>query len=266
MRISASCLGITLALAATYSGCHAFTVPSGIRQGSFVARDASPFLSHPSHSPSSQKSYKSSSSIGMIGGFFQKDTSDTDTDEDLLPLVDDACRLTPEGFGFSSPASRIVKLAGRNGGYYRATADESVLDVISAITDGKFDIALVYQKDTERDDDLIGIFTETDYIRVGQRSCGTRKFHSHNCHLFCHTDSQFGPLIVLVFHSASRASQFRGGKCQLPRRPRQGLRDIKEKPHYHPPRRNRKSSDCCHEKGRRSASCHIGWIRNYRSH
>ena len=119
----------------------------------------------------------------MIGGFFKKDAADLATDEELLPLDDDSCRLTPEGFGFSSPASRILKLAGREGGYYRAAADESVLDVIAAITDGTFDVALVYQKDTERDNDLLGIFTETDYIRVGLTSHCMCERHSRICQL-----------------------------------------------------------------------------------
>lgn len=105
------------------------------------------------------------------------------TDEELLPLDDDSCRLTPEGFGFSTPASRILKLAGRKGGYYRAAAGESVLDVIAAITDGTFDVALVYQKDTERDNDLLGIFTETDYIRVGLTSHCMCERHSRICQL-----------------------------------------------------------------------------------
>lgn len=100
----------------------------------------------------------------MIGGFFKKSEEILDTDLDNLePLADDSCRLTPEGFGFSSPASRILKQAGRKGGYYRASASQFVLDVIAAITDEKEqDVALVY----DDNDVLLGIFTEADYIKV----------------------------------------------------------------------------------------------------
>jgi hypothetical protein len=93
----------------------------------------------------------------MIGGFFNSDGKTSDLD----PLIDEGCRITPEGYGFSSPVERILKNAGRGSGFYRADASESVVDVISVITEGDQDVALVYNGDG-----LLGIFTETDYIKV----------------------------------------------------------------------------------------------------
>mmetsp|Transcript_12582 Transcript_12582/g.14381 ORF Transcript_12582/g.14381 Transcript_12582/m.14381 type:complete len:852 (+) Transcript_12582:146-2701(+) len=71
--------------------------------------------------------------------------------------------LTPEGTGFSCPTSRIVRKAKRdNNGYYRADSEEAVTNVIAAITqESTADVALVYDKE----DTLLGIFTETDYIK-----------------------------------------------------------------------------------------------------
>ena len=81
--------------------------------------------------------------------------------EDVLPLAQTTI-ITPEGYGFSSPASRILEAAGRNGGYYKASATDIVTDVMDGITSGKVDAALVFD-DSDR---LLGIFTETDYIKV----------------------------------------------------------------------------------------------------
>lgn len=69
--------------------------------------------------------------------------------------------LTPEGFGFSTPATRILKEADRDKGFFRAEASTPVIDVIAAITEGTKDVSLVYDGDN-----LLGIFTETDYIKV----------------------------------------------------------------------------------------------------
>lgn len=73
--------------------------------------------------------------------------------------------ITPEGFGFSSSAERILKVAGRSSGFYRAKASDIVTDVMDGITDGELDVALVFEDDS---DELLGIFTETDYIKVGR--------------------------------------------------------------------------------------------------
>lgn len=70
--------------------------------------------------------------------------------------------LTPEGTGLSSPISRIVTLSKRDNGYYRANGSDRVVDVMDGITrDVQHDVALVYDGDK-----LVGIFTESDYIKV----------------------------------------------------------------------------------------------------
>jgi hypothetical protein len=71
--------------------------------------------------------------------------------------------LTPEGTGFSSPISRIVKLAKRGDGCCRSNGSDRVIDVMEAITKGVQDSALVFDEETQK---LLGIFTERDYIRV----------------------------------------------------------------------------------------------------
>ncbi|KAG7356433.1 citrate transporter [Nitzschia inconspicua] len=81
--------------------------------------------------------------------------------EDVLPLASNS--ITPEGYGFSSPVSRILKLT-TNGNYFKAMATDSVTDVMGGITEGvTTDAALVFS--SSDDDKLIGIFTETDYIK-----------------------------------------------------------------------------------------------------
>jgi hypothetical protein len=80
--------------------------------------------------------------------------------EDVLPLASSS--ITPEGYGFSSPVSRILKLT-TNGNFYRAMATDSVTEVMDSITAGvTTDAALVFSDDNQ----LVGIFTETDYIKV----------------------------------------------------------------------------------------------------
>jgi Na+/H+ antiporter NhaD/arsenite permease-like protein/CBS domain-containing protein len=77
-------------------------------------------------------------------------------------FMSDECLFTPEGFGFSTPAIRVLKQAKRGKGYYKADASESVIDVMEAISSGDNDVALVF-----RDNDvLLGLFTESDFIRV----------------------------------------------------------------------------------------------------
>ena len=77
--------------------------------------------------------------------------------------MSDQCLLTPEGFGFSSTAERIIEQAkrGEAGGYVRVKADARVIDVMAGITSGDEDVALVYENAK-----LLGIFTESDYINV----------------------------------------------------------------------------------------------------
>jgi Na+/H+ antiporter NhaD/arsenite permease-like protein/CBS domain-containing protein len=74
------------------------------------------------------------------------------------------CLLTPEGYGFSATAERIIAQAKRgNNGFYMATASSKVIDVMAGITGGTEDVALIYEG-TE----LLGIFTESDYIDFSQ--------------------------------------------------------------------------------------------------
>jgi hypothetical protein len=75
----------------------------------------------------------------------------------------DECNITPEGYGFSSSVERVMKVADRSNGYYRATSMESVTDVMDGITSGNVDVALVFEETTNK---LLGIFTESDYIKV----------------------------------------------------------------------------------------------------
>lgn len=71
--------------------------------------------------------------------------------------------ITPEGYGFSAPARRILSESGRSDGYYKAYGKELVIDVMEAITQGVGpDVALIY----DDQDQLKGIFTESDYIKV----------------------------------------------------------------------------------------------------
>lgn len=74
--------------------------------------------------------------------------------------------LTPEGYGFSSPAERVLKEANRGTGYYSAKASEPVIDVMGGITEGTQDAALVFDGKT-----LLGLFTESDYIDVSFNVC-----------------------------------------------------------------------------------------------
>jgi hypothetical protein len=72
------------------------------------------------------------------------------------------CLLTPEGFGFSSSAERVLSQAKRgNNGFYKASSNDKVIDVMGGMTNGPEDVALVYEAGQ-----LVGIFTETDYLDV----------------------------------------------------------------------------------------------------
>ena len=82
--------------------------------------------------------------------------------EELFPLTEE-CLLTPQGFGFGSSTSRILTEADRDNGYYRANGADIVTDVMDGITNGPVDVSLVFDESTNK---LLGIFTETDYIKV----------------------------------------------------------------------------------------------------
>lgn len=78
--------------------------------------------------------------------------------------MDIECSITPYGFGFSTPASRILEVANRDNGYCKAKASDIVADVMDGITSGKADVAVVFDEDDSSK--VAGIFTETDYIKV----------------------------------------------------------------------------------------------------
>jgi hypothetical protein len=86
-----------------------------------------------------------------------------DMDPEEMISLGDECIITPEGYGFGSSTSRILSVANRNNGYYRATGSEIVTDVMEGITGGKVDVALVFDDSSNK---LLGIFTETDYVKV----------------------------------------------------------------------------------------------------
>ena len=76
-------------------------------------------------------------------------------------LLSDECMITPDGYGFSASASRILAESARGDGYYRASSTETVLDVMAKVSDGVHDVALVFD---EGNNTLLGLFTESDYI------------------------------------------------------------------------------------------------------
>jgi hypothetical protein len=106
----------------------------------------------------------------------------SDDDDDASALVSPKNRkfvITPEGLGFTSPVRRILRKAGRAPGFHRALASDSVLAVQTAISSSAsaaststpaFDVALVF--DDADPTKLVGLFTESDYIKVRARSRG----------------------------------------------------------------------------------------------
>jgi hypothetical protein len=85
-------------------------------------------------------------------------------DEMASGVVGEECNITPEGFGFTTPTSRVLTEAKRGAGFHRAAASDLVIDVMEAITTGEQDVALVF--DTQGTGKLLGLFTEMDYIKV----------------------------------------------------------------------------------------------------
>lgn len=66
---------------------------------------------------------------------------------------------------------RVLKDAA--GGYYKARMDESVIDVMEGITaDVNADVALVFEGE-----ELKGLFTDSDYIKVSSLSCALHFEH-----------------------------------------------------------------------------------------
>lgn len=138
---------------------------SSIKQLTSQSRHSTTFVSAPRATfDQVQKSSSSSSSSTTrlhVG-------TELDPD-DFIPLGEE-CIITPEGFGFSSSTGRILEVSNRNKGYYKATATDIVTDVMDGITNGQVDAALVFDESTNTK--LLGLFTETDYIKVGQ--CGKK--------------------------------------------------------------------------------------------
>ena len=133
---------------------------SAIQQLATQGRHSATFLSTPRGVFDASKNVKSSSSHSSsttrlhIGAELGP--------EDFIPLGEE-CIITPEGFGFSSTTERILEVSNRNNGYYRAKATDLVTDVMDGITDGQADAALVFDDSTDK---LVGLFTETDYVKV----------------------------------------------------------------------------------------------------
>lgn len=131
-------------------GALAFAPPSGIKSSK------SSFIVSPSSSSTQLK----------IGGFFSGSGGKDQPEQEPIPVetldsLVEVGAVTPEGFGFSCPASRVLNTSNRGDGYYKASSEEAVVDVIAAITQNSKDIALVFDQD-----ELLGIFTEADYIKV----------------------------------------------------------------------------------------------------
>jgi CBS domain-containing protein len=88
---------------------------------------------------------------------------------------------TPEGYGFSSRISRILKArgAGASGspGYYAARASTPVVEVMEGINgSGDTTAALVFADDVDGDGPppaLLGIFTDADYVKLAMERAGT---------------------------------------------------------------------------------------------
>ena len=78
------------------------------------------------------------------------------------PSYDDSCVLTPPGYGFSAPASRIIEI--NKPGYTSVLDTDLVPDVVGSMMgdDGYINgVALVY----DAQGSFVGIFTERDYVK-----------------------------------------------------------------------------------------------------
>jgi hypothetical protein len=91
----------------------------------------------------------------------------------MLANISSRSSITPVGYGFSSPVSRVLSQSGKaggesSGGYYKASLTDLVTNVMEGITTssgddaGAADVALVFDDKGQ----VAGIFTETDYIKV----------------------------------------------------------------------------------------------------
>lgn len=147
---------------------HAFLLPTGFVTTKTTVRTIHPTTGLPATTASLRK-YPTASQAQQSSRSFLKSTSYQGDNDDLF--LNEECLLTPEGYGFSAPARRILTESARDGGYYKASASDSVLDVMENISGGKdcvHDVALVFDdsdNNTQQPQKLLGLFTETDYIR-----------------------------------------------------------------------------------------------------
>ena len=142
----------------TLSSVDAFSSSSSLPS----SKSASSFIYQPHQSSTigrrrRRQTKRTTTTLHVVG-------AELDPDDVLPALATTSTSITPEGFGFSSPAGRVLTEANRNGGFYKAKASDLVTDVMEGITNGKMDAALVFD-DTDNAK-LLGIFTETDYIKV----------------------------------------------------------------------------------------------------
>eukprot|EP00549_Striatella_unipunctata_P010692 CAMPEP_0118688334 /NCGR_PEP_ID=MMETSP0800-20121206/8863_1 /TAXON_ID=210618 ORGANISM="Striatella unipunctata, Strain CCMP2910" /NCGR_SAMPLE_ID=MMETSP0800 /ASSEMBLY_ACC=CAM_ASM_000638 /LENGTH=748 /DNA_ID=CAMNT_0006585583 /DNA_START=96 /DNA_END=2344 /DNA_ORIENTATION=- len=104
-------------------------------------------------------------------------------------LFEEACLLTPEGYGFSSSMDRVLRKAGRENGFYRASSASSVLDVMESITSGPYDVALVF--DSDKPSLFLGIFTEYDYVKFSTARAAEAKSEEASANFLLSPISQF---------------------------------------------------------------------------
>ena len=136
---------------------------------------ADAFISPSSRSFSSEVVQSSSSQKGAFIYQPQRPSStlsvgsaaDDINPQDVIPLGEDRV-FTPEGYGFSASMGRVLSASDRDSGYYKAISSDTVTDVMENISKGKADVALVFDDldDSSSISKLLGIFTESDYIKV----------------------------------------------------------------------------------------------------
>lgn len=186
MRISSSssCLAVLVVAIGSLSICNAFTTTQP-HHASFNSKAGSSFLSSNAHQGRSPATTRLN-----IFGRGRRGGSGVDavvadvvtTDEDTVgPLLDPQASITPEGFGFTTPMFRVLRERSPNQiGYYKAKASDSVIEVMEALTSQDEsgnpvygDVALVCEDNDP--DKVIGLFTETDYIKVRYKLHGSAR-------------------------------------------------------------------------------------------
>ena len=144
---------------------HRATLATVVAVGSFVASSAFSPIAGPAHgvvpfSAAARRPAAAAAATANSGRHTLLKSAASSSDQ----MFNSECLLTPDGFGFSSSAGRILDKAGSGQGYHRADATDRVIDVMAGIADGDgTDVALVFE---DGGDELLGIFTETDYIKV----------------------------------------------------------------------------------------------------